>query len=254
MIKRLWQRRLPLPTLCAICRCWSAQALCTPCLSELGPVIARCPSCALPLAPGLALCAHCAEYGRSPLLHAYARIDYAWPWVHWIQQWKFHQHIAWSAEWARIMRLDPVLLRVLTRAEVWIPIPLTPARQSERGFNQAWELMKQLHPISPQAVLQPHVLVRHPTERLQHQLSRQERLLHAHQALSLDPSSRAAIQGRRIVLIDDVMTTGATLYAAAQHLLDAGAQEVSSVALARTPLGTTRIRPMSPQDDALLLS
>lgn len=247
-------RRLPLPSLCAVCRTWNAHALCTSCLNTLGPMVQRCPSCALPLAPGLDLCAHCTEHGHGPLTQACARLDYQWPWSHWIAQWKFHQHSAWSAEWARLLLQDPTITHTLRQAQVWIPIPLTTPRLSERGFNQAWALLKQLQPLAPSAVCVPDALVRHNTQRLQHQLPRAERLGHAQQALSVNPLAASHFHGRHVVLIDDVMTTGATLYAAAALLRRAGASQVSSVVLARTPQATTTHRPLSPQDDALLLS
>lgn len=254
MLKRLLPSRLALPSLCAVCRSWNTHAVCTSCLHHMGPLVQRCPSCALPLAPGLDLCAHCTEYGHSPLTQAHARVDYQWPWTHWVQQWKFHQHSAWSAEWVRLMMQDASLVQTLKSAQVWIPIPLTPERLAERGFNQSWELIKHLHPHAPQSRLLPHALLRHKTQRLQHQLSRTERLSHAQHAVSLNPKAVAQLQGQRVVLVDDVMTTGATLYAAAQHLLDAGATQVSSVVLARTPQATTKLRLVSPQDETMLLS
>lgn len=254
MLLRLLQGRLALPSLCAVCRCWNAHAVCASCIHELGPVVPRCPSCALPLAPGLQLCAHCTEEGPSPLSPACARLHYQWPWTHWVQQWKFHQHSAWSAEWARLMLQDPSIARTLSAADVLVPVPLAPERLSERGFNQAWELIKHLHPHSPRARLLPRALIRHSTQRLQHQLTRAQRQEHAHQALSFDAAYTHQVQGQRVVLVDDVMTTGATLYAAAQRLQQAGAAQVSAVVLARTPQATTKLRTVSPQDEALLLS
>jgi ComF family protein len=254
MLKRLLQGRLALPSLCAVCRSWNTHAVCNSCLLQLGRVARRCPSCALPLAPGLNLCAHCTEHGHSPLAKACARLDYQWPWTHWVQQWKFQQHSAWSAEWARLLLQDPDIVDTLKNAQVWVPIPLTPERLAERGFNQSWELIKHLHLHVPDAQLLPHALRRNDTKRVQHQLTRIERLAHAQQALLLNPEVVAQVQGRSVLLVDDVMTTGATLYAATQHLKAAGAIQVCSVVLARTPQATTQLRPFSTHDEAMLLS
>lgn len=256
MFKRLLGARLPLPSLCAVCRSWNAYAVCSSCQLELGSMVPRCPSCALPLAPGLSLCAHCTEHGHSPLAQACARVDYQWPWTPLVRQWKFQQHSAWSAEWARLILQDNGIQQVLLNATVWAPIPLTPERLAERGFNQAWELMKHLHAQThaPAVHLIPGALVRRSTQRLQHQLGRQERLHHAQQALAINPQHAHHLRGQRVVLVDDVMTTGATLYAAAQQVLRAGAGQVCGVVIARTPQNTTRLRTVSPQDEALLLS
>jgi ComF family protein len=254
MFTRLLGARLPLPSLCSVCRTWNRYAVCASCQHDLGPVVRRCPSCALPLAPGIGLCAHCTEHGHSPMAQACARVNYQWPWTHLVRQWKFHQHSAWSAEWARHLLQDPQIERALKQSHIWIPIPLAPERLVERGFNQAWELCKHLHPHAPQSQLMPDALVRRSTQRLQHQLDRMQRRIHAQQALALNPLQAPALRGQRVVLIDDVMTTGATLYAAAEHVLRAGAAQVSSVVIARTPQATTTLRDVSPQDEAMLLS
>ena len=252
MFKRLLGARLPLPSVCAVCRSWNSAAVCAPCQKALGAVRARCPSCAVPLAPGLSLCAHCTEHGHGPIDLACARVDYQWPWNHLIQQWKFHQHSAWSAEWARHLVQDPQIVRALKEATVWIPIPLTPERLAERGFNQSWELIKHLHGLHPEAQLWPEALVRRHTEHLQHHLDRQKRLDHAQKALNVNPEYARALKGQRVMLVDDVMTTGATLYAAAHLLRQAGVARVYSVVIARTPPDTTRMRPLHPEDEASL--
>jgi predicted amidophosphoribosyltransferase len=72
----------------------------------------------------------------------------------------------------------------------------------------------------------------------QHQAlrKRQERLRAMRGAFVLAPEHLAAVQGQRLLLLDDVMTTGATLHSAAQTLLQAGAAQVSALVLARTAL------------------
>lgn len=244
---------ISLPSLCVVCRSWGPHSVCTPCLNDLAPMGPRCPSCALPLAPGLTLCVQCTEDGHSPLHQACARVDYAWPWTDVVARWKFQQQPAWASEMARHLVQDPHTLALLHSASVWAPIPLAVPRLAERGYNQAWELVKHLHRHHPGAVTLPDALIRLDTQQLQHQLDRPARLVHAQDALCVNPAVQPQLTGQHVLLIDDVMTTGATLFAAAQHLRAAGAAKVSSVVYARTPLGTTRLRQPSPDDEAALM-
>ena len=110
-----------------------------------------------------------------------------------------------------------------------VPIPLHWRRQLRRGFNQSLALA---HPIGQHLGLPvcPQWLARtHPT-RSQQGLSRRERIAN----IRADCFQAApAVQGKRIALFDDVMTTGATMNAAAKALLAAGASEVQAWSLAR---------------------
>jgi ComF family protein len=118
-------------------------------------------------------------------------------------------------------------------APLVIPIPLHTTRERERGFNQSERIalaMIQHLPDTP-LLLHRHVLIR--IKRTQSQArttSRQERLQNMIDAFKVqDPAS---VTGRHIILIDDVVTTGATLRAAEDALLEAGAHEVLCVAVA----------------------
>lgn len=65
-------------------------------------------------------------------------------------------------------------------------------------------------------------------------LTRAERLRNLRGAFALEPLRAVAVQGRRIVLVDDVMTSGASLFAASEVLRTAGAAHITAVVLART--------------------
>jgi ComF family protein len=112
-----------------------------------------------------------------------------------------------------------------------VPIPLAPERLHARGFNQALELAR-----SAGGPIAPRVLRRRPGDRPQVGLPQKERITNVAGAFSVaDP---ARVRGVRVLLADDVVTTGATARAAARVLVDAGAREVALVAFARAELGT----------------
>jgi ComF family protein len=127
--------------------------------------------------------------------------------------------------------VDPTAVEVIT----WVPT--TTARRHERGFDQAQLLAKGLsrqlcRPCRPLLVRAhgPPQTGRTATERL------------AGPALSVRPSV-ARRMPRRVVLVDDVITTGATMTVAARALREAGVERIVAVAAARTPLKRIRAGP-----------
>jgi ComF family protein len=110
-----------------------------------------------------------------------------------------------------------------------VPIPLHVQRLRSRGFNQAQLLAHQLGPIVGVEV-NDHVLSRERRTRPQVDLSPNERKKNVHRAFSAESG---AVKGKGILLIDDVFTTGATLFSASSTLLEAGADTVSAYCLAR---------------------
>jgi ComF family protein len=117
-------------------------------------------------------------------------------------------------------------------AEAWdglVPVPLHPARRAERGFNQAEELARQLSRASGIPVCRGLKRVRR-TE-TQTRLRRSERIRNQEQAFALKRGFDAA--GRRLLIVDDVFTTGATVNACARILAQAGAARVCALTVAR---------------------
>jgi ComF family protein len=113
----------------------------------------------------------------------------------------------------------------------WIvPVPLSPTRLAARGFNQAAELARGLGRGLGARVV--HGLVQRVRSTLpQASLGRRERAANVEGAFSV--RSARAVAGRRILVVDDVVTTGETLGAMQAALRDAGAAEVRAAALAR---------------------
>ena len=129
------------------------------------------------------------------------------------------------------MQSTPFVADAIEQADVLIPIPLSSERLSERGFNQSLVLSQQLS----REKTHPNSLLRMRNTLAQSSLPRQQRLTNLKGAFAGAPFMAAKLRGQRILLIDDVMTSGATLNAAAQVLKQAGAVHVAALVFARTP-------------------
>lgn len=115
--------------------------------------------------------------------------------------------------------------------EVLVPVPVHAARRRERGYDQA-ELIAGVAASTLGLPWRP-ALVRVRATAPQFRLDRRHRARNVSEAFAVDPPARATIAGRWVVLVDDVVTTGATLCEAAHALLEAGATAVSAVTVAR---------------------
>lgn len=115
-----------------------------------------------------------------------------------------------------------------------LPVPLAASRLRERGYNQAWELARRVawrRRLAADALL----LVRRRETPHQTDLPPAARAANVRGAFGVDPRRAHLLAGRRVALVDDVMTTGATLDEAARALLRAGAASVEAWVVARTP-------------------
>ena len=112
--------------------------------------------------------------------------------------------------------------------DVLVALPLAPARQRQRGFNQAQEIARRLARLG--SVPAVTGLVRTRDTPAQAALPWKERGRNVRNAFAALP----AVAGRRIAIVDDVMTTGATLIAAASAARRAGARSVEVFVVART--------------------
>ena len=190
------------------------------------------------MAPGLSRCLRCRETGPGPLHCCLARVDYAHPWSGLVARLKHEP--AWARHLALLLADTPGLPELLDEVALIAPIPLSPARLRERGYNQAWELTRALRRLLPvKAEALPDLLRRRPQAAVQHELEREQRFANTEQAYTAVPARQSHLRQRHVLLIDDVMTTGATLEAAAAVLLQAGAARVSALVFARTPAPAT---------------
>ena len=157
-------------------------------------------------------------------------MSYTFPWSDCVAQLKFQNDPGLARALADLMRHAPWVEPALEAATLVVPMPLSPARLRERGFNQALELARHLAPLKADA----HTLLRRGEAAHQVGASRQERLDHVRDAFWVAPERIAKVQGQRVVVLDDVMTTGASMYEAARALRAAGAAHITGLVLART--------------------
>ena len=142
-----------------------------------------------------------------------------------------YQRALWFEPFLTRLFLDQAL-PVLDR-EGWdfiLPVPLHPVKQREREFNQAERLAAQLS-VASGIPLNPGWLRRIRPTATQTLLTRQQRAANMRGAFAVRPGVR--LEGERLVLVDDVFTTGATTSACAQALRAAGAGDVCVWTVAR---------------------
>ena len=217
-----------LPSQCAVCRHWPGARVCEACVQAFAQPQARCSTCALPLPAGVAQCGACLRE-PPPVDRCLAALPYRFPWAQLLGDFKFREQTGLAASFATLLRSTPWVEPALEACDVLLPIPLGPQRLRQRGYNQALVLARVLEPHK----LQAHWLQRHSDTPEQHQLPRAERLRAVKGAFSVDPMHAAQLQGKRVVLLDDVMTTGATLWEAARVLRRHGVAHITALALAR---------------------
>jgi ComF family protein len=134
--------------------------------------------------------------------------------------------------------LAPMMVRagaaLLARADVLVPVPLHRRRLFQRKYNQAAVLAFAVGRLADQPVL-PDALIRIRRTAPLDEKSPEERMREVAGALGTRPSRAGQVAGKTVLLVDDVMTSGATANACATVLLEAGAVAVDVLVAARVP-------------------
>ncbi|MDP2248140.1 MAG: ComF family protein [Nitrosomonadales bacterium] len=212
---------------CMLCAAYDGGhlAVCSACLNDLPwQLKTTCPKCALPSYDNQ-LCGNCLKSQPAfDITRALFRYDY--PLDTMLQRYKYQQTLHIAKTFSALMKeaFSPI-----TSFDRMIPMPLHPRRLAERGFNQSLEIAKEL------------------AKKLQLQLDTKScsRIKFTPPQASLPLKTRVKnmrgafqchqdLSGQRIVLLDDVMTTGASLHELAATVKSAGASHVECWVVART--------------------
>ena len=218
------------PTRCLACDDPGLEGLdlCAACAATLPANDAACPCCALPVPEAARVCGACLAGPTPPLTEVRAPFLYAAPLDRLLPRLKFAGDLAAGRLVAQLMAER---LREGTRPQALLPVPLHRARLRTRGFDQALEIARPLGRALGLPVLDG-ALVRTRLTREQSTLSAVARRRNLKDAFSARPKLPLP---DHVALVDDVMTTGATLRAAAIALRRAGVRRVDAWVAARVP-------------------
>jgi ComF family protein len=227
------------PPSCAACDRPVAEpdGLCPSCFSQLVPISAPlCPRLGLPFAISLGPKALSAEAIADPPPFDRARAAVVYTAV--------AQALVAKLKYSDRPELARLCGRLMAGAgrEFWhdrpvlVPVPLHPVRQLQRRYNQSLELARVLGRLCDLPVM-PDLVMRVKRTRQQVGLSASERLKNVAGAFRAHPRALERLRGRPVVLIDDVMTTGATLKALTRALKHSGADHIDVLVFARVVPG-----------------
>jgi ComF family protein len=200
--------------------------LCRACAEALPWNDSACLRCALPL-PEPGICGACLQR-PPPLTETRAAFVYGFPLDRLVPRFKFHNDLAAGRLLSELMLRG---VSGLPKPSALVPVPLHDSRLRQRGYDQAQELAKYLA-RALQVPLLSGALVRTRATAPQSELDAGARQRNLRRAFEVRPG---AVLPDHAVLIDDVMTTGATLEAAAKRLRRAGVARVDAWVCARVP-------------------
>lgn len=222
-------QRFVLPFRCLLCGAPGADGLdlCRDCATELPRNRRCCARCALPLAEPAALCGQC-QRRPPPWDAAWVPFRYAWPLDRLEARFKFGADLAAGRVLSTLWRREPLPAE---RPDVIVPVPLHRHRLRTRGYNQAIELARPLA-SAMRLPLRYTWLQRERGTAAQTELGALARRRNVRRAFV---ASTDVTWPEHVALLDDVMTTGATLAECARVLRRAGVKRIDVWALARAP-------------------
>ena len=222
-----------IPPTCPICknRVSESMGLCPKCFSKLDFIgNQKCSVCGQPLdaiVPGMAICGSCLK--NPPLFHkAISVLKYNDVSKKLILAFKHGDHLELTNLLIKLISLN--CSSIIEENDILIPVPLHWSRLLKRKYNQSAVIAQKLA-TKYKKVYDPKTLKRHKATKSQGHLSPQKRKENVKGCLIIRNPSK--IQGKKILLIDDVFTTGATINECVKILLKCGAKQVDVLTLAK---------------------
>ena len=221
------------PGRCAACYAGveGSAMLCPACDEELHKLetAAGCTWCGRPIPEVGAPCPHCLGDGISHYDRVLRLGVFAEPLKHLIHQMKYHRQWGLAEDLAERLLAQERVKGMLSETDVIVPVPLHRLRQVMRGYNQAEVMATRLARRCRIRIARPVVRLRH-TESQTDMTSAQAREENLRDAFGLVNPKR--IRGKHVVVVDDVMTTGATLRAVARALRPAKPASLTALVVA----------------------
>ncbi len=226
LLKRIFY---PKDLTCSVCKreSFSGESICEGCKAIM-PYNNKsvCGHCGRATPYPIEYCDYCKDK-QTYLDMARSVYEYEYPLNILVRRLKYSRERFLAEDFAREML--PLYFRSIGYADCILFVPMTDKRKRERGYNQSEELAKAFSRLSEVPILDD-VLVKTKDTDSQVGLDRKERLKNVKGSVSV--RNRALIKNKRVLIIDDVMTTGSTLEVLAEKLKDAGASEVVAVTVA----------------------
>ncbi|RLG12525.1 hypothetical protein DRN73_02285 [Candidatus Pacearchaeota archaeon] len=223
---------LVFPSFCKICNKSLKHhevLICENCYEKLPFLNAYCKKCGTPI-EGLrdkkqrvSFCSNCFQK-KLYFDEVFIGFYYKEPISNWILEAKFHRNFVLAFELGKLLR--KVIKNLLPDVDYIVPLPLSKKRSGERGYNQSFLIYAGL----TDKKFSPSILVKIKDTLPQTRLSKKERWKNVKNAFK----SYSSLNKKTILLIDDVITTGATVNEAAKALKLAGAEKVYVCALAKS--------------------
>lgn len=221
------------PSFCAACKAEAPAGayFCQRCEGELKLLTKApaCDRCAMPVAALGLPCPWCEGTGLKPYKHVARLGAFVDPLKGLIHQVKYHRRWSTAEHLTDRLYAKPIVKQILDETDVLLPVPLFALRHVKRGFNQADVVACRLATLAGKKVVRPVVRWR-ATETQTRQHGRVKRLRNLRGAFVLvEPE---LVSGKRVTVVDDVLTTGATLRTIARTMRDAKPVHLCAITIA----------------------